>query len=120
MDMAIPDFPSRFGEPASQRPGTFSYLPPFDAAQIAKQIGYLVDKGFEPAIEHVEPERAADRYWYLWKLPLFGERDAHTILAEVDACRAANPEHHVRLIGYDTARQTEGVAFVVYRGVTAS
>ena len=120
MQMEIQDFRSRLGEPSSQRPGTFSYLPALDAAEIAAQIDYLVRRSLEPAIEHVEPERATDRFWYLWKLPLFGERDPAAISAEVDACHTANPGHHVRLIGYDTARQTQAVAFVVYRGVPAS
>jgi ribulose-bisphosphate carboxylase small chain len=120
MGMEILDFPSRLGDPASQRPGTFSYLPPLEPAEIARQIDYLVRRGLEPAIEHVEPERASDRYWYLWKLPLFGERDPDAISAEVDACHVANPTDHVRLIGYDTARQTQVVAFVVYRGLPTS
>jgi ribulose-bisphosphate carboxylase small chain len=95
--------------------GTFSYLPPFGAEEVRHQVEYLVRRGLEPAIEHAEPARATDRYWHLWKLPLFGERDPEVILAEVAACQRANPDHHVRLLGYDTSRQTEAVAFVVAR-----
>ena len=68
-------------------------------------------------IEHVEPIRATSRYWYMWKLPLFGERDPQVIRSEVEACIQANPTHHVRLIGFDPRRQTQVVAFVVSRGV---
>ncbi len=120
MESDIQDFPSRFGNPESKRPGTFSYLPPLDPGEIMAQISYLVSKHLEPAIEHAEPERVSDRYWYMWKLPLFGERDPDAIRAEVTACRNANPTHHVRLVGYDTKRQTQVVAFVVERGATSA
>lgn len=115
----VQDFPSRVGDPGSKRPGTFSYLPAFDADEVNRQIEYLVERDLEPAIEHVEPERSSARYWYLWKLPLFGERDPGAIRAELERCHAANPTHHVRLIGYNTRRQTQLVSFVVYRGAAA-
>jgi hypothetical protein len=34
-----------------------------------------VKKGWNPAIEHTEPEYLMDSYWYMWKLPMFGETD---------------------------------------------
>lgn len=106
----------RASDPGAVRLGTFSYLPPFEPDDLARQIDYLVGRDLEPAIEHVEPERARARYWYLWKLPLFGERSREAVEAELDACRAQYPDHHVRLIGYDTKRQTAAVSFVVHRG----
>jgi ribulose-bisphosphate carboxylase small chain len=112
----IRDYPGRLGDPASTRLGTFSYLPPFDAAEIRTQAAAMVARGWSCAIEHVEPARAITPYWYLWKLPMFGERDVDTILHEVTACRTANPTHHVRLLGYDPIRQTQGLAMVVARG----
>ena len=54
----------------------------------------------------------------MWKLPFFGATDAAEVMAEVDACREANPGDHVRLIGYDRRRQTQGLAVVVHRGET--
>jgi ribulose-bisphosphate carboxylase small chain len=95
------------------RTGTFSYLPRFDSMEVDRQVEYLVERNLEPAIEHVEPERATDRYWYLWRLPLFGERRPEAIRAAIEECRTAHPRHLVRLIGYDTRRQTQAVAFVV-------
>lgn len=112
----IQDYPSRMGDPASRRFETFSYLPPMDAGQIRKQVAYMVERGWNCAIEHVEPLRAAETYWYLWKLPMFGERDVDTVMNELTACRNANPGHHVRLVGYDNKRQTQGLAMAVYRG----
>ena len=37
------------------------------------------------------------------------------MLAEIEACRRANPGQHVRLVGYDNYAQSQGTAFYVYR-----
>ncbi|RMD50227.1 MAG: ribulose bisphosphate carboxylase small subunit [Alphaproteobacteria bacterium] len=112
----IQDYPSRLSDPASRKMGTFSYLPPMGPDQIRKQVEWIVKNGWNPAIEHTEPENAKLHYWYMWKLPMFGETDVDAILAELEACHRANPDNHVRLIGYDNLRQTQGTAIVVYRG----
>ena len=114
----VMDYKSRLSDPASRKFETFSYLPPMDAAGIRKQVEYLVSKGWNPAVEHTEPENAFDHYWYMWKLPMFGETDVDKILAEAEACHKANPNHHVRLIGYDNYKQSQGAAMVIYRGRT--
>ena len=116
MEMAIRDYESRMGDPASKKFGVFSYLPKMDAASIRRQVGYMVEKGWNCAVEHVEPARADDNYWYMWKLPMFGERDVDTIMNELTTCRNANPGHHIRIIGYDNKRQTQGLSMVVFRG----
>jgi ribulose-bisphosphate carboxylase small chain len=116
MEMTIQDYGSRMGDPASQKFGTFSYLPALDAASIRKEVAFMVGKGWTCAVEHVEPARAADDYWYMWKLPMFGERDVDRIMNELTACRNANPGHHVRVVGYDPKRQTQGLSIVVFRG----
>ena len=101
---------------ATERKGeTFSYLPQLSAEKIAKQIQYLVSQGWNPSIEHTEPEKAFSHYWYMWKLPFFGERSVAKITAELEACRRANPGHHVRLVGYDNYSQSQGTAFIVFR-----
>jgi ribulose-bisphosphate carboxylase small chain len=38
------------------------------------------------------------------------------ILAEIEACHAANPGNHVRLLGYDNFTQSQGANMVVRRG----
>jgi ribulose-bisphosphate carboxylase small chain len=101
---------------AGRRFGTFSYLPAMQAADVRRQVEYLVARGWTAAIEHTEPERAATTYWYMWQLPMFGEKSVERILAQADACHRAHPAHLVRLIGYDSARQTQGTAMVVHRG----
>ncbi len=112
----IQDYPSRVGDRTSRKFGTFSYLPEIDTGRLHKQVEYLVRQNWDAALEHVEPQRSTENYWYLWKLPMFGIRDVNAILAEVESCRAANPGHHIRLVGYDKLKQTQGTSLVVFRG----
>lgn len=110
------DYKSSLSDEDSRKFETFSYLPEMTEEQIRKQVEYIVNKGWNPAIEHTEPENAFDHYWYMWKLPLFGETDVSKILAEAEACHKAHPTHHVRLVGYDNFKQSQGAAMVIYRG----
>ena len=112
----ILDYRSRLGDPASRKFETFSYLPEMDREKLTRQIECLVARGLNPAIEHTEPDNAFGHYWYMWKLPMFGERNVNRILGEAEACRDANPGHHVRLIGYDNHAQSQGMAMVIFRG----
>ena len=43
-------------------------------------------------------------------------RDLERVVAELEACRRAYPDHHIRLLGYDNYTQSQGSAFVVYEG----
>lgn len=112
------DYKSRLSDPGSRKFETFSYLPELDKKQIKKQVEYIVKKGWNPAIEHTEPEHLMDNYWYMWKLPMFGETEVDRILSEAEACHKANPDNHVRLIGYDNFAQSQGTSMVIYRGKT--
>jgi ribulose-bisphosphate carboxylase small chain len=112
------DYKSRLSDPASRKFETFSYLPAMDQGAIRKQVEYIVSKGWNPAIEHTEPEHLMDSYWYMWKLPMFGETDVDRILDEAAACHKANPDNHVRLVGYDNFAQSQGASMVIYRGKT--
>jgi ribulose-bisphosphate carboxylase small chain len=49
---------------------------------------------------------------------MFGETDVNVVLAEAEACHKANPNNHVRLIGYDNFAQSQGASMVIYRGKT--
>ena len=112
----VQDYKSRLSDPASRKFETFSYLPAMSEDQIRRQVEYLVSRGWNPAVEHTEPENAGGSYWYMWKLPMFGETDVKRILVEAEACHKANPTHHVRLIGYDNYKQSQGASMVIYRG----
>jgi ribulose-bisphosphate carboxylase small chain len=114
----IQDYTSKLSDPASRKFETFSYLPAMTKDEIRTQVEYIVKQGWNPAVEHTEPEHMIGSYWYMWKLPMFGETDVTRILAEVDACHKLHPTHHVRLIGYDNKRQSQGASMVVYRGKT--
>ena len=114
--MTMQDYHSSLSDPSSRKFETFSYLPEMSKDQIRKQVEYIVSKGWNPAIEHTEPENAFDHYWYMWKLPMFGESNVDKILAEAEACHKAHPRNHVRLVGYDNYSQTKGAEMVVIRG----
>lgn len=94
---------------------TFSFLPPLTQEEIYDQISYMLNEGLTPAIEHESPANATDHYWTMWKLPFFGERELSNVVAELEACHRSYPDHHVRLLGYDSYTQSQGVCFVVYR-----
>lgn len=98
---------------------TFSFLPPFSQEEVYAQINYMLSQGLTPSIEHEDPAQANSVYWPMWKLPFFGETDLGNVVAELEACHRAYPDHHVRLIGYDNYTQSQGVCFVAYRGKTA-
>ena len=110
------DYPSSLEDVNSRKFETFSYLPAMTADKIRKQVEYIVAKGWNPAVEHTEPENAFDHYWYMWKLPMFGETNVDAILAEAEACHKAHPNNHVRLIGFDNYAQSKGAEMVVFRG----
>ena len=112
----VQDYASSLADASSRKFETFSYLPEMDASRTRSQVEYIVKKGWNPAVEHTEPENAFGSYWYMWKLPMFGESDVDTILAEVDACHKAHPNNHVRLVGFDNFSQSKGTEMVVYRG----
>ena len=110
------DYKSSLSDVTSRKFETFSYLPEMDDARKRKQVEYIVSKGWNPAIEHTEPQFAKSNYWYMWKLPMFGETDVDRILGEAEACHKAHPNNHVRLVGYDNYAQSKGTEMVVYRG----
>jgi ribulose-bisphosphate carboxylase small chain len=102
--------------PTPRHVETFSYLEPMTPERLRYQIAYIIQSGWTPAIEYTEPEKSFSNFWYLWELPLFGERSVDRVLAELEACHRANPGHHVRLLGYDNYMQSQGTAFIVHRG----
>ena len=95
---------------------TFGFLPKLTQEEIYEQIAYLLSQGWTPAIEHEHPSQSSNHYWTMWKLPFFGEQSLESVVQELEACRNAYPDHHVRLLGYDNYTQSQGTAFVVYEG----
>lgn len=95
---------------------TFGFLPTLTQEEVHMQIAYIIAQGWTPAMEHVHPSNAGNVYWQMWKLPFFGETDLGRVVDELEGCRRAYPDHHVRLIGYDSYTQSQGSCFVVYKG----
>lgn len=114
----VHDYASSLGNAESRKFETFSYLPTLSDEQTRTQIQYILDKGWNPVIEHTEPEHAMSNYWYMWKLPMFGETEMDNVLKEIEACHTAHPDNHVRLLGLDNFAQCAGTSMVIHRGQT--
>jgi len=111
---------------------TFSYLPPLSDAELAKQVDYLIRKGYTPCIEFEDQATAFsartagidssavagyydNRYWSMWKLPMFGATDSDAVIREIKTCAAKFPNSFVRLAGFDGNRQVQCVGMIVAR-----
>merc|ERR1711990_181459 len=103
-----------------------SYLPPLSDADIAKQVDYLVANGWSPCIEFASQEEAdtnqlffagpalyENRYWTMWKLPMFGCQSGEEVLAEINECQKEYPGYRVRVVGFDRIRQVQMAGFIV-------
>ena len=113
--LAIQNYDSKLNDPGSRRYETYSYLQEMDAETLRAQIQGIIDKGWDLAVEHIEPARSNSTYWYMWKLPLFGEWKIDVIMDEINKCRTAYPDHHIKVIGYDKLAQTQGMAMIVHQ-----
>lgn len=60
-----------------------------------------------------------NRYWTMWKLPMFGCRDPMQVLREIVACTKAFPDAYVRLVAFDNVKQVQIMGFLVQRPKTA-
>ena len=97
--------------------GTFSYLPDLTDAEIAAQIGYAQASGWAVAVEFTDDPHPRNVLWEMWGLPMFGLADPAGAMHEVLACRAAYPDHYVRVTAYDASlgRQTTALSFIAGR-----
>jgi len=94
---------------------TFSYLPALSVGQLESQVRAILDHGLVVGIEYTTAPDSRDHYWTMWKLPLFGLADPAAVLAQLDACRQANPGAFIKVNGYDRTRQGQVVSFVASR-----
>ncbi|XP_055805233.1 ribulose bisphosphate carboxylase small subunit, chloroplastic [Solanum dulcamara] len=106
---------------------TLSYLPDLSVEQLAKEIEYLLNKGWVPCLEfetehgfvyrehHRSPGYYDGRYWTMWKLPMYGCTDATQVLNEVEECKKAYPQAWIRIIGFDNVRQVQCISFIAYK-----
>ena len=96
--------------------------------QLTAQVQYLINNNWTPSIEFAEPDRAVikqdmfagpayydNRYWTMWKLPMFGCSDGSAVLKELAECKKAYPSARVRVIGFDAIRQVQMAGFLAVR-----
>jgi ribulose-bisphosphate carboxylase small chain len=91
---------------------TFSYLPELSSEQLTQQIRSILGRHLIVGIEYTDGPDPYDHYWTMWKLPLFDTDDPAAVLAELEACRQANPGAYIKVNGYDPVRQGQVVSFV--------
>jgi len=97
--------------------GTFSYLPDLTDDEIAAQVTCAIDRGWAVAVEFTDDPHPRNVLWEMWGLPMFEIADAAAAMHEVAACRAAYPDHYIRVSAYDASlgRQTTALSFIVNR-----
>ncbi|BBF91537.1 ribulose bisphosphate carboxylase small subunit [Blastochloris tepida] len=97
--------------------GAFSFLPDLTDEQIKKQIAHCLDKGWAVSIEFTDDPHPRNTYWEMWGNPMFDLVDPVGVMQELAACRAANPDHYIRLNAFDSSRGWEAVrlSFIVQR-----
>ncbi|MEQ9236261.1 ribulose bisphosphate carboxylase small subunit [Coleofasciculus sp. E2-BRE-01] len=101
--------------PKERRYETLSYLPPLSDQQIVRQIEYILDQGYIPAIEFSETSEPEQHYWTMWKLPLFNATSPKEVMAEVDACRSDYRDNFIRVVGFDNIKQCQVLSFIIYK-----
>merc|ERR1711924_34281 len=97
-----------------------SFLPDLTDAQIAKQVDYMIGNGWTPCVESEDRDKAIakidtilgpgyyhNRYWNMWKLPLFGCTDGTQVISEIKECLQTYPDVTVRVIAFDRQRQVQ-------------
>jgi ribulose-bisphosphate carboxylase small chain len=101
--------------PKEKRYETLSYLPPLTDQQIAKQIQYMIDQGYIPAVEFEKDPKPTDYHWTMWKLPLFAVSSPQEVLNEVRECRTEYSDCYIRVIGFDNIKQCQTMSFIVHK-----
>jgi ribulose-bisphosphate carboxylase small chain len=103
---------------------TLSYLPPLTNEDIAKQITFMIKNHWTPCLEVSDdgdiylntamgPNYYDNRYWSLYKLPMFGCTDPNEVIREIEACKREFPNAKVRVIAFDSKRQVQTAGFIV-------
>jgi ribulose-bisphosphate carboxylase small chain len=112
---------------------TLSYLPPLTDDEIAKQVDYITRNAWIPTLEFANEDIAYvsngntirmgncaanyydNRYWTMYKLPMFGCTDSSQVLKEIASCKKSFPHAYIRLVAFDSSRQVQIAGFLVSR-----
>merc|ERR1711881_832117 len=103
---------------------TLSYLPTLSNDDIRKQIDYMIRNSWTPCLEFSDggdiylntrmgPGYYDNRYWTMYKLPMFGCTDSSDVLREIDNCKKEFLNAKVRVLGFDSKRQVQTAGFIV-------
>ena len=97
--------------------GSFSFLPDLTEQQIIAQVEYCLRQGWAVSVEFTDDPHPRNTYWDMWGQPMFDLRDAAGVMAEIRACREANPDTYVRISAFDSTRgwETVRLSFLVQR-----
>lgn len=97
--------------------GQFSFLPDLTDAEIAMQIEYGLKKGYAWSVEYTDDPHPRNTYWEMFGHPMFDLKDAAGVMLELSACRKTFPNHYIRMMAFDSTRNTESIAmsFIVNR-----
>merc|ERR1712023_83084 len=77
----------------------------------------MTSNGMTPCLEF-EPDSNlgyVDRYWLMWKLPMYGCTDSSEAIKEIAACKAEYPNAMIKCIGFDATRQMQVAGFLVQK-----
>jgi ribulose-bisphosphate carboxylase small chain len=102
------------------RHGAFSYLPELTDEEIAAQVRYALVNGWPVSVEYTDDPHPRNVYWEMWGLPMFDLDEPDGVIREISDCRAAFPNHYVRVLAYDArlGRQTTAMSLLVQRPAT--
>jgi ribulose-bisphosphate carboxylase small chain len=103
---------------------TLSYLPPLSNDAIMRQIRFMLANNWAPALEFSDdgdvylntrmgPGYYDNRYWSLYKLPMFGCTDPAEVVREIEACKREFPNAKIRVMAFDSNKQVQAAAFIV-------
>merc|ERR1712100_185050 len=103
---------------------TLSYLPQLSNDDIRKQIDYMIRNSWTPCLEFSDdgdiylntrmgPGYYDNRYWSLYKLPMFGCTSSSDVVREIENCKSLYPIAKIRVLGFDPLRQVQTTGFIV-------
>ena len=97
--------------------GQFSFLPDLSDEEITLQIEYGLRKGYAWSIEYTDDPHPRNTYWEMYGNPMFDLQDAAGVLVELNHCRKTFPNHYIRMMAFDSTRNTESIvmSFIVNR-----
>ena len=97
--------------------GQFSYLPDLTDEQITRQIEYALKHNYAVGIEYTDDPHPRNTYWEMYGNPMFDLKDPAGILAEINACRKAFPDHYIKINAFDSTQGWEStrLSFIVNR-----